>query len=417
MTTRKLVKSVVSGRVSRVKRILREEKRRLVEEDASLAHDDAWMDEVRVRSRDHCYGDKTYLLHLAAAIGDERVLRFLLKSGFAERQGTLRQRGDLQTPLHLAISRCQRTLKSHRGNKGAIEDFQDFVKPILDASPEALKVKNQLGQRGSSVLDELQADIARVESGKGDGDDDRDVDHVKDDDDDVNDDNDNNYERKWREKLRDECMFETDSTIGRFREGQYYWQEDDERGRETFREFAERIEREYQARFERVRRRREEDEERKKEEKKGKSASSSSSSKLGKEIDLEKRKQYEEMRRVMTLKNRKLDYERRWEAFFKEDSNQGDRRYGFEEIPWPKIPEERPNKGETSRIKKLVTEMLDISTFTVSAEDKERERRLEIKRWHPDKVMQKIRVKEEDADMVALVVKELAQALNSLRPQ
>ena len=75
MTTRKLVKYVTSGRVSRVKRFLREEKRRLVEEDPSLAEDDAWMDEIQVRSRDHCYGDKTYLLHLTAAIGDERVLR------------------------------------------------------------------------------------------------------------------------------------------------------------------------------------------------------------------------------------------------------------------------------------------------------------------------------------------------------
>jgi len=131
----------------------------------------------------------------------------------------------------------------------------------------------------------------------------------------------------------------------------------------------------------------------------------------------EKRKQYEEMKRTMMLKNNKLDYERRWDEFFKNDNDKGgDRRlYAFNELPWPKPFSDKITDGEA--VRKLVREMLDISTFTVGDEEKERERRLEIKRWHPDKVMQKINVKPEDAEFVALVVKELAQALNSLKPK
>ena len=124
----------------------------------------------------------------------------------------------------------------------------------------------------------------------------------------------------------------------------------------------------------------------------------------------------------MTLKNKKLDYERRWEAFFKDDRDD-ERRYGFDEIPWPMTNIEKPDVGGGGgggggeAVKKMVVEMLEISTFTVGESDKERERRLEIKRWHPDKVMQKIKVKPEDAEVVALVVKEIAQALNSMKIQ
>ena len=125
-----------------------------------------------------------------------------------------------------------------------------------------------------------------------------------------------------------------------------------------------------------------------------------------------KQKQYEEMRKAMTLKNRKLDYEKRWEDFFKKADD--DRPFGFDEIPWPKPVASRNKDGGV--VKKLVAEMLEISTFTISEEDKERERRLEIKRWHPDKVMQKIKVKPEDAEFVHFLVKELAQALNSMKP-
>ena len=75
MSTRKLVRHVTKGRLSRVKRFLRDEKRRLVDENPAAAEDDAWMDEIKVKSRKHCFGDKTYLLHLTASIGDERVLR------------------------------------------------------------------------------------------------------------------------------------------------------------------------------------------------------------------------------------------------------------------------------------------------------------------------------------------------------
>ena len=116
------------------------------------------------------------------------------------------------------------------------------------------------------------------------------------------------------------------------------------------------------------------------------------------------------MRRMMKSKNNKVDYERRWEEFFKAESR--DRK--FEEIPWPKKMKEKKSEGEERR--KMVEEMIEIATFTVREEDKERERKLEIKKWHPDKVMQKINVKEADAEFVALVVKELAQALNSLKP-
>ena len=77
MSTRKLVKRVTSGRVSRVKRYLSDEKNRLIDENPALAKNDAWMDEILVRSRSHCYGDETFLLHLTASIGDERVLRLV----------------------------------------------------------------------------------------------------------------------------------------------------------------------------------------------------------------------------------------------------------------------------------------------------------------------------------------------------
>ena len=75
MSSRKVVKYVTSGRVSRLKRFLADEKRRLCSENPALAAKDAWMDEIKVKSRKHCFGDETYLLHLAASIGDERALR------------------------------------------------------------------------------------------------------------------------------------------------------------------------------------------------------------------------------------------------------------------------------------------------------------------------------------------------------
>merc|ERR1711974_583383 len=127
------------------------------------------------------------------------------------------------------------------------------------------------------------------------------------------------------------------------------------------------------------------------------------------EIDLAKQKQYDEMKRVTRLKNQKLDYEKRWETFF--EINKEDRLFSFDELPWPK-PLETKSAEDDGVSKKWVAEMLEISTFTVSDEDKERERKLEIKRWHPDKVMQKIKVRAEDADSVARAVKELAQALS-----
>ena len=78
MSARKLVKYVTSGRVSRLKRFLADEKRRLCSENPALAEEDAWMDEIKVKSRKHCFGDETYLLHLAASIGEERALRSVI---------------------------------------------------------------------------------------------------------------------------------------------------------------------------------------------------------------------------------------------------------------------------------------------------------------------------------------------------
>jgi hypothetical protein len=45
------------------------------------------------------------------------------------------------------------SLPHRRGAKAAIEDFQDLVKPILDACPAALDIKNQLGESGALVLE------------------------------------------------------------------------------------------------------------------------------------------------------------------------------------------------------------------------------------------------------------------------
>ena len=153
----------------------------------------------------------------------------------------------------------------------------------------------------------------------------------------------------------------------------------------------------------------------------GKSSTSSSSSKLNKEIDMEKRRRYDEMKRVMTLKTAKLDYERRWETFFQLDDEEEEKRktgdYSFDQLPWPKKIEAKTTEPEA--IRRLVAEMTQISTFVMDEEAKdakERERRLEMKRWHPDKVAQKMRVRPEDAEFVAWIVKELAQMLNAMKP-
>ena len=80
MSKKKLVKYVVSGRLSRVKRLLREEKRKLIGKNPALEDGDAWMDEILVPT--YHSGRETYLLHLAATIGDERVLRYWVAPSF-----------------------------------------------------------------------------------------------------------------------------------------------------------------------------------------------------------------------------------------------------------------------------------------------------------------------------------------------
>jgi len=400
LTTKKLVKYVEKGRLSRIKRYLRDKKSEIISEHPQLKRDDAWMDVIRVKSRKHCYGDETTLLHLAASIGDERVLRYLLKMGFGRRQGHRPQETDMKTPLHLVVERCKRTLKE-RGSSKALEDFQDYVKPVLDACPKALEVKNQLGERGSLVLDELQTDIANDRVGQKREDERGTRESDSDNGEDFKD-----SERKWREKLMDECDFESATTFGKFKED---WEDgwEEERCRETFKEFAARIEREYRDRFQtkfisdnkRANKRRKDTEE----------AASAPNNRLGKEIDLEKHKQYEEMRRLLKLKDAKLDYEKRYEEFFADS----DRVVSLEDIPWLKRVR---GKDSVEDVGKLVQDMIEICTWTVERADKDKERKVQIKRWHPDKVAQKIRVNKDDEEIVSRVVKELSQALNLMKP-
>ena len=102
----------------------------------------------------------------------------------------------------------------------------------MDSCPGALEVKNQLGERGSLVLEELQAAIGREEMG---GDTREVTDGRKDTREDDDDDEDNNVkgEWKWKEKLLEEHEFETRTSINgrRFEEKDYWRDEEDERGK------------------------------------------------------------------------------------------------------------------------------------------------------------------------------------------
>lgn len=365
-----------------MKKWLKDKKRELIEEEPDLKLDDAWMDVVRVRSKRHCHGDDTWLLHLTASIGDERVLRHLLKTGFGRRQGARAQKGDRQSPLHLVVRRCRNTLH-RRGAKAAIEDFQDLVKPILDACPAALDIKNQLGESGALVLEELQGSIASADADR----------RPKPD---VSEDESEDEDRKWKAKLAEEFAYEVEEPMGKFRED---W--DCEERKETFADFAERIEREYNARYRREHHR---------PKRKDKAQTGAEpQNRLNRDLKPEKLdEKYEQMKRIMKLKTAKLDYERRWSEFAEKDR---DTSWRFDQLPWPVEVREKDRSRDQQ-----VKEMVEVCTWTVNEEDREQERRQQIKRWHPDKVMQKLTIVKEDSQFVFALVKQLVQSLNALKP-
>ncbi|XP_074473866.1 NF-kappa-B inhibitor-like protein 1 [Sebastes fasciatus] len=311
-------------------------------------------------------------LQLASRLGDDAVLRLLLKHGAEVLQRD--SKGD--TALHIAVNRALKHGKTA---------YDDLVVPLKNSCPDALNTPNSAGVTPQDLLNwRKQKDTAENMSRPSDRD----------------------PEKEWQEKLFGECEDEFFETFGVYDADDFLPVDDDE---QDFGDWADRIRREYfdkkHAEAQRL------------------AASASSGRKKRKqETDQERQSHKEHLAKLQkeheeylaraarkeeeTKQGKKRSYDERCAATFDGGSSSGGTKLSYSDIPWP------APRG-------TVKEMLDVMLHGVDRKDVPVFRKMLLKqqtRWHPDKFAQRCeaRLEEKDKQRILETVTALSQELNRL---
>ncbi|XP_023129411.1 NF-kappa-B inhibitor-like protein 1 [Amphiprion ocellaris] len=310
-------------------------------------------------------------LQLACCLGDDAVLRLLLKHGADVLQRD--RRGD--TALHTAANRALKHGKTA---------YDDLVVPLKKHCPEALNAANTAGVTPQDLLN------WRKHSETADN-----MSHAAK----------RDPEEEWMEKLFGECEDEFCETFGVYDDDDFLPVDDDE---EDFGDWADRIRREY---FD----------------KKHAEAQRLAASSSGWKKRKQEREQEEQSRKELheklqreheeylaraarkeeeTRRGKKRQYDERCAATFHSGSSAGASKLSYGDIPWP------APRG-------TVQEMVDVMLHGVDRKDVPAFRKVVLKQqalWHPDKFAQRCgsRLEEKDKQRILDTVTALSQELNRL---
>lgn len=310
---------------------------------------------------------------MACSLGDDAVLRLLLKHGAA----VLLQDRKGDTALHTAANQALKDGKTA---------YDDLVVPLEESCPEAMYAPNRAGVTPQDLLNWMQHSEPSANTSRR---------------------SDMNPEKEWMEKLFDECEDEFFESFGVYDADDYLPVDDDE---EDFGDWADRIRREYfdkkHAEAQRIaascsgQKRRKTKEERQQE------------AQSHKEHLQKLQREHEEYlsrtaRKEEEVRNgKKRRYEERCAATFQGSSSTADTKLSYSDIPWPSP------RG-------TVQEMMDVMLHGVDRKDIVTFRKVLRKQqtlWHPDKFAQRCatRLEEKDKQRILDTVTALSQELNRL---
>eukprot|EP00066_Takifugu_rubripes_P013902 XP_011603168.1 PREDICTED: NF-kappa-B inhibitor-like protein 1 [Takifugu rubripes] len=311
-------------------------------------------------------------LQLACSLGDDAVLRLLLKHGADVLQKD--RKGD--TALHVA---CNRALKYGQAA------YDDLVVPLKKSCPEALSAVNNAGVTPEDLLTWIKSKEPTENTSSSSID----------------------PEKEWMDKVFGECLDEFCESFGVYDADDFLPVDDDE---EDFGDWADRIREEYfskkNAEAQRWaasssgRKRQKRKEERAREEE------------SHQELHRRLQKEHEEYlkrgarKEEETRQARKRRYEEGCAATFHGGPSAGGAKLSYSDIPWP------APRG-------TVKEMLDVMLCGVDRKDLPTFRKVLRKQqalWHPDKFAQRCetRLEEKDRQRILDTVTALSQELNSL---
>ncbi|XP_061119260.1 NF-kappa-B inhibitor-like protein 1 isoform X1 [Conger conger] len=313
-------------------------------------------------------------LHLSCSLGDDGVMRLLLKKG----ADPLHRDRNGDTPLHLA---AKRALK--RGKRA----YDDLVVPLQKSCPVAMETPNKAGVTPKDLLQWMREDQFRepaVNAGASAAAD---------------------PDRAWRDKLFGECQDEFHETFGQYDED--FLQDDVDS--EDFGDWAERIRREYVSQ-QHARAQRQASAASKGGRKRGKTKEEAEEEERGRR-ELQARLQREhaeylaraERKEAETQLSRRRRYEERCAATFRADSAA---RLGYDDIPWP------APRGSVAQMVEVMLHGSDRADLPAFRKLLKRQQAL----WHPDKFAQRCgdRLEEGERKRILDTVTGLSQELNRL---
>ncbi|XP_078127878.1 NF-kappa-B inhibitor-like protein 1 [Sander vitreus] len=312
-------------------------------------------------------------LHLACSLGDDAVLRLLLKHGADVLQKD--RKGD--TALHIAVNRALKHGKTAYG---------DLVEPIIKSCPEALNASNSAGVTPQDLLN-WRKHKKSAEN--------------------MSSPTERDPEKEWQEKLFGECEDEFCETFGVYDADDFLPVDDDE---EDFGDWADRIRNDYfnKKHAEAQRLAASSSGWKKKKSKQEREQDEKSNKELHKRLQREHEEYLARAARKEeeTRQGRKRRYDEKCAATFDGGSSSGGTKLSYSDIPWP------APRG-------TVQEMLDVMLHGVDRKDVPVFRKMLRKQqalWHPDKFAQRCeaRLEEKDKKRILDTVTALSQELNRL---
>lgn len=306
-------------------------------------------------------------LHIACLLGDDAVVRCLLKHGAAS--DALDRNRD--TPVHMA---AQFIL-----DDGNYEDYKLLIEPLIRKFPQLLSQSNKAGDNPADILLKAREKYKLFRKLE------------KDEDDEIQEKADK--EEEWKKKLQSETEAEFYESSGRFATGTSGTVDDDY---QTYDQWADRIFQDYQRKHVGMknRKRRKEFQSRKRKEEmdditahlqKNQDEYVAQLKRMKTEVMTQKREKYE--RKVADLKSKDADSKLR-----------------FRDIPWP-------CQGNAAEMVEVL-----LSNLTIESSYSERKRTIvkQLVLWHPDKFRQRCedRLAEKDKERILETVKAITQELN-----
>ena len=313
-------------------------------------------------------------LHACCVLGDDAIMRLLLKKGADVRV----QDSDGNTPIHFALKYAIETMKFHA--------FDDLIVPLLKTSSFGGLVFDIENNEGKTPRDYLTV-LKRAHAQR------REEEEVE-------------RKQRWRKedeeitKKKENLEWERKLQFEASQEDYSIYSQDDylENTQESYDEWAERIVRERRRKTESI-----------KQQKTDTNKRQEQQEQKAKERTKQLEKEHEAYITRMSFQRQKLKlasslshYEKRCQEIFCSNAMS---RLTFVDLPWPL-------EGDTKQMIDLLVKWSELK----SKEERKKFLKDQQVRWHPDKFLQKCgnRLHEEDREQIIEQVKELSQELNAI---